>query len=110
MEPMISYCGLVCSECPAFIARQQDDDALREKTAREWSEQFKMEIPPEAINCVGCTAAGVHSTYCEMCEIRKCGTDKGLATCAGCADYGCDKLAKAHQMEPECRKRLDALR
>ena len=110
METMISYCGLECTKCPAFIARKEDNDELRKKTAAEWSKQFNAPVTPESINCDGCVSEGVHSGYCRMCEIRKCGIEKGINNCAFCDDYGCEKLEKVHQMEPECKKRLDGIR
>ena len=110
METMISRCGLECTQCPAFIARVEDNDELRRKTAEEWSKQFNMTVPPERINCDGCLSEGVHSQYCEMCEIRKCGKEKGLTSCAFCGDYACEKLGKVLDMAPECKKWLDGIR
>lgn len=107
---MISYCGLECSQCPAFIARRDNDDELRKQTARQWSEQFQAEFAPETIDCDGCRAAGLHGPYCSMCEIRACAMEKDVPTCAHCADYGCDKLAKVHSMDPQCKARLDKIR
>jgi hypothetical protein len=34
MSEMISFCGLLCNECPAYIATQTNDDRLREKVAK----------------------------------------------------------------------------
>jgi len=31
MKEMIACCGLVCTECPAYIATQNGDDKLRKK-------------------------------------------------------------------------------
>jgi len=28
---MIAYCGLVCSDCPTFLATRNDDDVVRAK-------------------------------------------------------------------------------
>ena len=41
MEKIIACCGIACSECPAYIAFKNDDDDLRKKTAKQWSEEFK---------------------------------------------------------------------
>ena len=38
MRKMIAYCGLDCEKCDAYIATINDDQQLREKTARAWSE------------------------------------------------------------------------
>lgn len=32
-KEMIAYCGLVCSNCPTFLATQNDDEEARKKTA-----------------------------------------------------------------------------
>jgi len=36
--------------------------------------------------------------------------EKGLANCAYCTDYGCEKLAKVHGMDAQCKTRLDEIR
>ncbi len=110
METMISYCGLECTTCPAFVARLNDDDELRIKTASEWSKQFNREMSKDSIDCAGCLSDGPHGPYCGMCDIRTCGLEKGIENCAHCADYGCDKLAKVHNMDKAPKERLDAIR
>ena len=110
MEPLISFCGMECSACPAYIATREDNQELKKETAEKWSKLFKMDISPEQVTCTGCTSAGLFSAYCALCEIRKCGSAKSLQSCAFCDEYACEKLKKIHQMEPECRKRLDAQR
>ncbi len=110
MARMIACCGLVCSECGAFIATQADDDELRRRTAAEWAESGA-EIDPADINCDGCLArTGRVMDFAESCEIRACCAQKGTANCAACADYPCAKLAPCHERSPEARATLDALR
>lgn len=38
MKDLIAICGLDCETCDARIATLTDDNALREKTAKAWSE------------------------------------------------------------------------
>lgn len=38
MKDMVGYCGLVCEKCDAYIATINDDQPLREKTAKLWAE------------------------------------------------------------------------
>ncbi|MGB9718029.1 MAG: DUF3795 domain-containing protein [Thermoproteota archaeon] len=45
MSKLIAYCGLICSECPAFIATQRDDDAERKRVA-ELSKEFGGSFKP----------------------------------------------------------------
>jgi len=111
MDRMIAYCGLVCTECPAFIATQQNDDAKRKKVAEMWSEEYKMSVKPEDINCDGCTSGSKRLvTYCAFCEVRKCGQGKGVINCAYCDDYGCEKLTKFFKMAPQAKQSLEKIR
>src|SRR4030042_739634 len=94
MTKMLSMCGLDCAACPAFIAHQTNDEALREKTAAEWSQQFHVEFKPADINCVGClTVQGAHIGHCSECEIRKCGLPRKVNNCALCSDYPCQTIS-----------------
>ena len=111
MDRLISCCGLVCSECPAFVARKRGDDTLRREAAATWSEMYGAEIKPEDMNCDGCTVAGgVHFSYCEQCEVRPCCLGHGVDNCALCPDYSCDKLDKLHELAPSARTNLDEIR
>ena len=109
MAEMISVCGLKCHECGAFIARRDDDDAKRVETAAEWSRLYGAEIKPENINCDGCTSEGVVFHYCTICELRKCGRERGVVNCAHCDDYACDKLTEFFKMAPNAKEALDAI-
>ena len=111
MEQMIAFCGLVCTECPAFIATKSDDNRKREKTAKQWSELYNVDIKPEDINCHGCIAIGeTVFSYCNMCEIRKCGQERNVENCAYCDDYACDKLSDFFKTVPQAKRTLDAIR
>ena len=64
MKDMIAFCGLDCERCDAYIATKNDDEALREKTARLWSELNDALILPEHICCDGCRADGRKTVVC----------------------------------------------
>ena len=87
MEKLIAYCGLDCAECGAFIARQNNDHALREKTAAEWTKLYHFSFTPEMINCVSCRGDGIHVGHCSVCEIRKCAAGKGVVNCGACGEF-----------------------
>ena len=111
MDKMIAYCGITCTECGAFIATQNDDDAKRKEVAEEWTKQYNVDIKPEDINCVGCIpTTGKHVGHCFICEVRKCGQEKGVVNCAYCNDYGCKKLTDFFGMVPDCKTTLDEIR
>jgi len=110
-KKMIAKCGLVCSECPAYIATRNNDDIMREETAKKWSAMFKSDIKPSDINCDGCQSESQRLfSYCQTCEIRKCAREKNLATCADCPEYSCAKLDQFLSSVPEARKVLEGLR
>ena len=110
-EKIIAKCGLVCSDCPAYIATKNNDDPLREETAKKWSAMFKSDIKPSDINCDGCQSESARLfSYCAVCEIRKCAREKKVTTCAACPEYSCEKLDKFLADVPEARKVLEELR
>ena len=111
MREMTACCGLMCNECGAFLAKQSNDDEIRKQTAKQWSEMFKADIKPDDINCDGCRAeGGVHFSHCNVCEIRKCCTDKGLSNCSVCDDYACDTLGAFFKFAPEAKENLEKIR
>ncbi len=111
MKKIISICGINCSECKAYIATQNDDDAARIEVAETWSKMYDTDIDPQDIVCDGCTTeGGRHFNYCNICEIRACGIERGLANCAACEDYICDRLEGFFKMAPEAKVNLEAVR
>lgn len=87
MRKMIAYCGLDCEKCDAYLATINDDQALREKTAKAWTELNQVPILPEHINCQGCRTEGIKTVFCDsLCEIRQCALKKGVETCGDCPD------------------------
>lgn len=111
MAKRYGVCGIECGECPAYKATQADDNELRAKTAAEWTKSFGHPLQPEDINCDGCTTEGGRKIgYCGMCEIRKCGTGRGLTSCAFCPDYACERLTGLLQAAKQAQANLEALR
>ena len=111
MSQMTAFCGLICSECGAFIATQNDDDQKRAEVAKLWSQQYNIDIKPEDINCDGCTSdSDRHIGHCQVCEIRKCGKQKEIQNCAYCDNYACDKLEGFFKMVPDPKKHLDEIK
>jgi hypothetical protein len=111
MSKMIAYCGLACDECEGFLATRNNDQALREKIAAQWSKEFNHEIKPEDVNCTGCLSTeGPVLNYCQVCEIRACGRSRALPNCARCPDYACEKLTKFLAAAPAARQNLEEIR
>ncbi len=112
LNEMIAVCGLDCSLCPAHLAWKNDDQALREKTAREWSQAYHFECTPAMVNCSGCrTAAGPKIGHCADCRIRACAGQKGHATCADCAELAsCAEIQAFFKHAPPATENLERLR
>ena len=95
MRELVAYCGLDCEKCEAYIATQNDDDNMRRKVAKEWSELNNVEITPEMINCEGCRVDGKKTPFCEsMCPIRLCAKGRKMETCGSCSELmECKKVS-----------------
>ena len=108
MDKMIAYCGLDCAECEAHMATVNDDDELRRKVAKKWSELNNVDITPDMINCDGCRADGRKTPFCEsMCPIRMCILEMGHETCGSCPEMeGCPKLKMIVSTNSEALERL----
>jgi hypothetical protein len=116
MDRIIAYCGLMCNDCPAYIATQADDRIALEQVAAQWREEYNAPtITVEAIICDGClTDDGRKCSHCFECEIRACGVERGVVNCAHCTDYvpqrGCEKLEGFFGFAPEAQATLDEIR
>jgi len=111
MEKMVGYCGIVCSDCPVLVATQKNDDAERRRVAEVFTKQYGKEYKPEDINCDGCISEGPRIfSYCNVCEIRKCGKEKGVGNCASCVDYPCERLSKLFAGYSKAKETLDEIR
>ena len=108
MNKMIAFCGLDCEKCDAYIATKNDDQALREQTAKLWSELNNAPILPEHINCDGCRTEGRKTVFCEnLCGIRQCAQKKGVETCGDCPEMDtCPTLKAVTANSPEALKNL----
>jgi hypothetical protein len=93
MSKIVAMCGLICSDCIAFLATQKDDDIMRAKVVEAWStENVRFEL--KDIDCDGCAVGGRLHKFCSVCEVRNCGLERGVANCAYCDEYPCEKLEK----------------
>lgn len=111
MKEMIAYCGLICNECPAFKATQNDSDEERKRVAEMWtSEEFP--ITSDDINCDGCMTTGKRIIkFCHVCEVRKCALASNVETCAHCDGYPCVTLQRQYEIigSEEAKKVLERI-
>ncbi|MFN2243994.1 MAG: DUF3795 domain-containing protein [Anaerolineae bacterium] len=109
---MIAYCGLVCTDCPAYIATKADDRAALERVAAQWREEFDAPgLAAESVICDGCLGTtGRKFGHCSECAIRACAMGRAVINCAHCDDYGCETITGFFGFVPEARTRLDGIR
>ena len=87
MEEMIGYCGYSCHLCAA----RSDDPAVRQKLVDGWRKIFGHEnYTAENVRCDGCLSEGRIAD--KQCKARPCAREKGLASCADCDEFPCDKM------------------
>ena len=111
MDRIIAYCGLVCTDCPAYIATQADDRAALERVAAQWRKEYN--APSLTVNdvpCDGCLSGLRKCSHCAECDIRACGVERGMVNCGHCADYtSCAKLERFFGFVPDARTVLDQI-
>lgn len=105
---IIAYCGLNCSECPAYLATQKEDLKEIEKVSKEWSSE-SMSFKPEEIYYDGCKGEGRLFSWCSECPIKSCCQEKGIQNCAYCEDYFCENLKMTFNKDPSAKERLDEI-
>jgi len=111
VEKMVGCCGIVCSDCPVFVATRKNDDVERKRVAEIFTKQYGKEYKVEDINCDGCKSDSSRIfSYCNVCEIRKCGKERSVVNCASCADYPCEKLSRLFGGYPKAKEMLDEVR
>ena len=107
MENMIAYCGINCAECGAYLAFKNNDNALREKTAAEWTKAHNFNFTPEMINCSSCKGTGMQIGHCSNCEIRKCAIEKNVENCGACPEFNtCKTINDFLAQAPNARENL----
>ncbi|MCR4607170.1 MAG: DUF3795 domain-containing protein [Oscillospiraceae bacterium] len=108
MKEYIAYCGLDCEKCEARTATVNDDEALRVKVAKLWSDLNGAEITPDMINCTGCRIPGPKTPYCDsICPIRQCAVGRGVETCGSCPEMeSCANVGAIHANSEEAQRNL----
>jgi hypothetical protein len=95
MSLRMSACGVVCSECGAYVAGQSSDPAVKERFTKAWRDLYKIDVAPEAMVCSGCQSLdGPVFAVCKDCWVRQCAMSKGIAHCGVCDQFPCAELER----------------
>jgi hypothetical protein len=116
MGEMISYCGLICSTCPIYVATKtadvEEQTRIRTGVAKTLEQAYGIYFEASDIaDCDGCrTPGGRLFSACNDCRIRNCAKQKIVENCAHCTDYICKELETFFQKDASAKERLDTLR
>jgi len=111
MDRLIAMCGLVCSDCPGFVATQANDIVTLEQLAEQARSEYNVpEATAESVRCDGCLSASSRKcSYCAECGIRLCGVQRGVENCAFCVEFACERLTGFFKMVPAARVMLEEI-
>ncbi len=94
---MMSVCGVMCSECPAFVA--SGDTEAQKRVAEAWHRIYDLKFTADQIQCGGCLGPDDELFHTQRkCTARACCRSKGFNTCAECPVTICELLEKAQMV------------
>lgn len=109
MARMMSACGVLCSDCPAYHGAAKGI-AHQKRTADAWFRIYGLKENVENISCGGCLGPdGEVFRTSRACKARRCCLAKGFASCAECPVERCADLERAQAVwdgVPEIGKTL----
>ncbi len=109
MATMMSACGVLCSDCAAYLAKQKGV-AHQKRTADAWLRIYGRAENVEDISCGGCLSPDDQVFHTSRtCKARRCCIAKGFGSCAECSVERCADLERAQSVwdgVPEIGKTL----
>jgi hypothetical protein len=109
MDKMMSACGVLCSDCPAYHG-QAKGIAHQKKTVEAWRRIYGLNEGFQNISCGGCLGADDQLFHTSRdCKARRCCLAKGFSRCAECDVESCFYLEKAQSVWDEVPELAKAL-
>ena len=105
MEAILTRCGYRCDLCLAYRPNVEANPENQVVLSDGWFAYFGFRVPPEQILCDGCLSAAPRLID-SACPVRPCAIENGVATCAACPDYGCERLAERLVTFEEVQQRI----
>ena len=106
---LMSACGVLCSECPAYRAGAKGI-AHQRATAEAWARIYGLSETAERISCGGCLGPDDEVFHTSRkCTARSCCRAKGLSSCADCATIPCEDLERAQSVWDEVPRLASSL-
>jgi hypothetical protein len=98
MAKIMSACGVLCSDCPAYLGKAKGV-AHQKRTVDAWLRIYGRNEDVKAISCSGCLSSDDQVFYTSRtCKARRCCRSKGFASCAECPVERCADLEKAQSV------------
>jgi len=95
MTSSISACGVLCSECPAYLGAARGA-MHQQRTADAWRRIYGLTETAADVSCGGCLSRdGDVFRTSRTCKARLCCRSKSFASCAECPVDSCPDLEKA---------------
>jgi hypothetical protein len=95
---MMSACGVLCSDCPAYLGKIKGIKH-QELTAEAWHRIYGLNEAAGNISCSGCLGPAEELFYTSRsCKARHCCLSKGYSSCADCPQESCEDLEKAQSV------------
>lgn len=105
----LAYCGMLCYECPIYIATKNNDLQAKKRLAIECSTE-NITFTADDMTCEGCFwDKNDRSKMCGVCEIRQCAKNKSIDNCGACSEYPCEIIERRLPIDSENRVRLDRI-
>ncbi len=106
---MMSACGVLCSECPAYQGSKKGIEHQR-RTVEAWQRIYGLNETVEHISCGGCLGPDEEVFYTSRsCKARRCCRSKGFSSCAECPNESCADLEKAQSVWDEVPNLINVL-
>ena len=109
MTQMMSACGVLCSNCPAYHGAAKGIEHQK-RTAAAWRRIYRLKEPAENISCGGCQGPEDQLFHtCQRCKARQCCRQRGFRSCAECPVKSCALLERAQAVwdgVPKLEKKL----
>lgn len=100
-KKMMSVCGVMCSECPAYRGASKGI-AHQRRTVEAWGRIYDLKETPDNISCGGCLGSDKDLFHTSgRCKARQCCRSKGFASCAECSIDSCPDLERAQSVWDE---------
>lgn len=109
-KKMIAYCGLVCTDCDAYLATKANDEKKVAEIVKTWSKEYNTEVKSDDVWCDGCLVGGKKCAHCAKCDIRACAIKEDVENCAHCVDYPCKIVTRFFELAPPARESLDKIK